>query len=223
MPRLNRQRDQTSDAGSHGGPAKEAKQMSEEDREVLESLGQEEETPRTETRRLELEVVEIAPSAHPHLGLTRAEMGWAAAAHASILLTLLLGLISGGLAALIGVAVPALIWYTYRDRSEYVAEQARQATIFQLACFVALLALVVGGTALLVVGWLVSGVLVLVLVGVLLVPVMLILTVLLVVALVALPIVWVVYGCYAALETYNGRPFRYAYISDLVDRYEAQA
>jgi uncharacterized Tic20 family protein len=139
------------------------------------------------------------------------------------LLTLLLGLVTGGLAALIGVAVPALIWYANRDKSEYVAEQARQATVFQLACFVALLALVVGGTALLVVGWLVSGVLVLVLVGVLLIPVMLILTVLLVVALVALPIVWVLYGCYAALETYNGRPFRYAYISDLVDRYEAEA
>jgi uncharacterized Tic20 family protein len=214
---------QSSDAGSDGGTAREEKHMSEEDREVLESLGPGEETPRAETRRLELEVFESAPSAHPHLGLTKAETGWAAAAHASILLTLLLGLVTGGLAALIGVAVPALIWYTNRDKSEYVAEQARQATIFQLACFVALLALVVGGTVLLVVGWLVSGVLVLVLVGVLLIPVMLILTVLLVVALVALPIVWVVYGCYAALETYNGRPFRYAYISDLVDRYEAQA
>jgi uncharacterized Tic20 family protein len=197
--------------------------MSEEDREVVESVGTEEEAPSAETRRLELEVVQPASSTHPHLGLTKAEMGWAAAAHASILLTLLLGLVTGGLAALIGVAVPALIWYANRDKSEYVAEQARQATIFQLACFVAFLALVVGGTVLLVVGWLVSGVLVLVLVGLLLIPVMLILTVLLVVALVALPIVWVVYGCYAALETYNGRPFRYAYISDLVDRYEAQA
>jgi uncharacterized Tic20 family protein len=215
--------DQNSDAWSDGGPAKEEKYMSEVDREVLESLGPGEEMPRAETRRLELEVVESAPSAHPHLGLTKAETGWAAAAHASILLTLLLGLVTGGLAALIGVAVPALIWYANRDKSEYVAEQARQATIFQLACFVALLALVVGGTVLLVVGWLVSGVLVLLLVGVLLIPVMLILTVLLVVALVALPIVWVAYGCYAALETYNGRPFRYAYISDLVDRYEAQA
>ncbi len=197
--------------------------MSEEDREVLGSLGTEHEMPRAETRRLELEVVESAHSLRPHLGLTKGEMGWAAAAHASILLTLLLGLVTGGLAALLGVAVPALIWYSNRDKSEYVAEQARQATIFQLACFVALLALVVGGTLLLVVGWVVSGVLLLVLIGVLLIPVMLILTILLVVALVALPIVWVIYGCYAALETYNGRPFRYAFISDLVDRYEAQA
>lgn len=197
--------------------------MSGEDREVLGSLGAEEGMARAETRRQELEVVGPAHSSRPHLGLTKAEMGWAAAAHASILLTLLLGLVTGGLAALIGVAVPAIIWYSNREKSQYVAEQARQATLFQLACFVAFLALVVGGTVLLVVGWVVSAVLVLVLVGVLLIPVMLVLTILLVVALVALPIVWVIYGCYAALETYSGRPFRYAYISDLMDRYEAQA
>ena len=38
-----------------------------------------------------------------------------------------------------------------------------------------------------------------------------------------LPIAQVVYGCYAALEAYNGRPFRYRWVADLIDRYEAQA
>ena len=68
-----------------------------------------------------------------------------------------------------------------------------------------------------------AGILVVVLVGLLLLPVMLVVTLLWIVGVVALPIVQVVYGCYAALEAYNGRPFRYRWIADLIDRYQAQA
>jgi hypothetical protein len=69
----------------------------------------------------------------PHLGLTREEMNWAALAHASILVTFLIGIATGGLGALLGLAIPAIIWYVYRDKSDYVVEQARQATIYQAA------------------------------------------------------------------------------------------
>jgi uncharacterized Tic20 family protein len=51
----------------------------------------------------------------------------------------------------------------------------------------------------------------------------LILTLVYVVAIVGLPIAQVVYSCYAALETYNGRPFRYRWVADLIDRYLVQA
>jgi uncharacterized Tic20 family protein len=179
---------------------------------------------RVETRKLEpdpetaLDVV----TASTHLGLTREEMNWAAFAHASILITLLLGVVTGGMGAILGVIVPALIWYTNRDKSEYVVDQARQATVFQLAGFVALLLLAIVGAVLVTVGWTVSAVLIIVLVGLLLMPVMLIVTVLWIVAFVALPIAQVVYGCYAALEVYNGRPFRYWWVADLIDRYQAQ-
>ena len=156
------------------------------------------------------------------LGLTREEMNWAAVAHASILVTLLLGILTGGIGAILGVIIPAVIWYVYRDKSEYVTDQARQATIFQLAGFVAWLGLVFLGTILGVVGWTVSAVLVIVLIGLILLPVMLVLTRFWIVAIVALPIVQVVYGCYAALEAYNGRPFRYQWVADLVDRYQAE-
>ena len=156
------------------------------------------------------------------LGLTREEMNWAAVAHASILVTLLLGILTGGIGAILGVIIPAVIWYVYRDKSEYVTDQARQATIFQLAGFVAWLGLVFLGTILVVVGWTVSAVLVIVLIGLILLPVMLVLTLFWIVAIVALPIVQVVYGCYAALEAYNGRPFRYQWVADLVDRYQAE-
>jgi hypothetical protein len=39
----------------------------------------------------------------------------------------------------------------------------------------------------------------------------------------ALPIAQVVYGCYAAVETYSGRPFRYWWVADQIDRYQSQA
>ena len=158
-----------------------------------------------------------------HLGLTREETNWAAVAHASILLTLLLGLSTGGVAAIFGPIVPANIWYAYRDRSEYVMEQARQATLFQVAGLLGLLALALVGAILVAIGWVVSAVLVLVLIGVLLLVVMLIVTLLWGGALIALPFAQVIYGCYAAVEAYNGRPFRYWWIADAVDRYEAQS
>jgi uncharacterized Tic20 family protein len=218
--------------------------MSEVEGEVVEIEETTEEKPRAETRKLEAEaeaprprprrietkklepepgVALEAAAPTPHLGLTREEMGWAAVAHASILLTVLLGVTTGGIAVFLGPLVPAIIWYIYRDRSEYVVEQARQATVFQVAGILALLSLAIVGAILLVVGWAVSAVLVIVLVGLILMPAMLIVTLAWVVAIVALPIAQMVYGCYAALEAYNGRPFRYRWIADGIDRYQAQA
>ncbi|MBN1139633.1 MAG: DUF4870 domain-containing protein [Anaerolineae bacterium] len=164
----------------------------------------------------------LAPKQAPYLGLTRDEMTWAALAHASILVTLAVGLATGGLGAIVGVVLPAIIWYAHRDKSEYVVDQARQATIFQLAGIAGLLVLAVGGAILLTVAWVASALLVLVLVGLVLLPLVLILTLLWVVAIVALPIAQVVYGCYAAVETYNGRPFRYRWFADLIDQYIAK-
>ena len=180
---------------------------------------------RAETRKLdpEPETTEGAMVPAPHLGLTRSETSWAAIAHASVLVTLVLGIASGGLAAILGPIIPALIWYAHRDKSRYVMEQARQATIFQLVGVIGLYALALVGALLVALGWTVSAVLLIVLVGILLMLVMLIVTLLWAAALVALPIVQVVYGCYAALEAYNGRPFRYWWIADLIDRYESQA
>lgn len=159
----------------------------------------------------------VPRNAPAYLGLTRAEMSWAAAAHASILLTLLLGLVTGGLGALLGLLIPALIWVTQRGKSGYVADQARQATLFQLAGLVALLALILAGAILLVVGWIAAALLSLLIVGLILLPIMLVLTIAWVIVLVAGPIAWVVWGCYGAAEASNGRPFRYRYVSDLFD------
>ena len=165
----------------------------------------------------------VVPKQAPYLGLTRDEMTWAALAHASILVTLAIGLATGGLGAIVGVALPAIIWYAHRGKSDYVVSQARQATIFQLAGIVGLLVLAVGGAILLTVAWVASALLVLVLVGLILLPLVLILTLLWVVVVVGLPIAQVVYGCYAAVETYNGRSFRYRWVADLMDQYMGKA
>ncbi len=157
-----------------------------------------------------------------HLGLSGEELTWAAGAHASILITLVLGIISGGLGAILGVGVPALIWYLHRDSSEYVVEQARQATIFQLAGIVGWLLLIIGGAAAMAVGWTLSTILVVVLIGLILLPLMLVVTLGWVAAIVVLPIGQTVYGCFAALEAYHGRPFRYRWIADLIDRYQGE-
>ncbi len=175
-----------------------------------------------ETKKLKMEVEDVTSAPVPKLGLTPQEVNWAALAHASVLLTLLLGIVTGGLGAILGVAVPALIWLGYRDKSEYVTEQARQATAFQLVCVLGWWALVIVGTLAVAIGWILSAVLSLILVGLLLIPVMLILTLLLVVAVVVLPIAQVAYGCYAATEALNGRPFRYRWVADAIGRYQAQ-
>ena len=199
---------------------------------VTQKLESGNEAPKPRPRRAETKVLEpegemekslevVTPA--PHLGLTRDETNWAALAHASILLTLLLGLATGGIAVFLGPIVPALIWYAFRAKSEYVTEQARQATIFQVAGLLALLALAVVGAILVAVGWAVSAVLVIVLIGIILLIVMAIVTLLWGAAFIALPIAQVVYGCYAALEAYNGRPFRYWWVADVIDRYQAQA
>lgn len=158
--------------------------------------------------------------AGPHLGLSRAEMNWAAVAHGSVLLTVLLGVATGGVGALIGVAIPAIIWAVYRGKSEYVADQARQATIFQLFGVAALLALAIVGVLILVVAWVVTALLTVVLVGLVLIPVMVVVTVLFVVVLVCLPVAQAVYGCYGAIEAYSGRPFQYKWMAELTARIE---
>lgn len=195
-------------------------QKLEMDVEISEPL---DETPQVVTQKLEIDVEEVTPISAPHLGLTREEMNWAAVSHASVLVTVLLGIATGGLGAILGVAIPAIIWYVYREKSEYVAEQARQATVFQLAGVLGWLALVVVGGILIATGWVVAAVLTIILIGLILLPIMLILTLLWVVVGVGLPIAQAVYGCYAAAEAYNGRPFRYRWFADAIDRYQAQA
>ncbi len=189
--------------------AEEAPAEVEETSEEIVELVKEGETPAQA-----VEPVKPEPRTVP----TRDDLTMAALAHASILITFLIGVGSGGLGAILGVLVPLAIWYGYREKSEYTAKQALQATVYQVASVLAVLIFVVVGALLVVVGWTISGALAAVLIGLCLMPFALLVTLLLVVGILVLPIAQVIYGLYAANETYKGRDFRYRWVADWIDQ-----
>ncbi len=115
------------------------------------------------------------------------ENTWSALAHLSVLVNLLTGFF-GPVAAL-------AIWFIYKDRSERVAFHALQSTLYQAAWAV-----------ILAIGWTVTSLLMVVIVGFLFVPVMLVLSV-----------VPFFHMSYAAYRTYQGFDYRYPLVADLVD------
>lgn len=135
--------------------------------------------------------------------VTQDELTMAALAHAGILL----GLITNGLG---GIAVALAIWLYERERSAWVSFQALQALVFQLALLA--VTLLAGGAV--GVAWAVVGVLAALIVGLCLIPPALVLTLLLAV----IPLGGLVYGLYAAYETYNGREFRYWLVADFLEK-----
>ena len=148
---------------------------------------------------------------------------WAALAHASVLLTFILGVSTGGLAVVVGALVPLIIWLAFPDRSRFVASHAMQATVFQLAAVVAWIGLLVLGVAVLIPTWVVTILLLIVLIGFLLLPVALVLTAALPAALVILPLAALVYGLYGAFEVYAGRDFRYWLVADWIEKRGVQS
>jgi len=151
-------------------------------------------------------------------GPTSNERIWAALAHASVLLTFILGVTTGGLAVIVGALVPLIIWLAFRDRSRFVAFHAIQASVFQLASVVAWIGLLVVGAVILIPTWIVTILLSLVLIGLLLLPLVLVLTIALPAALAVMPLAVLVYGLYGAFEVYGGRDFRYWLVADWIEQ-----
>lgn len=137
------------------------------------------------------------PSA-PAMSLSDSEARtWAMLAHLSVLLNLITGFL--------GVIVPLVIYLIYKDRSRYVAYQSMQAFVFQLIWW--------GGGGLLIGAiWAVTGILSAILIGILCIPFALVGTV----VLALMPLVALVYGVYAAIETNQGQDFRYWLVGDWV-------
>jgi uncharacterized protein len=123
------------------------------------------------------------------------EHTWAMLAHMSVLLNLVTGFL-GPVAALV-------IYLICQNRSRYVAYQALQSFVFQLIWWA-------GGGALLGLMWAATGMLSAVLVGVLLIPIACVLTPI----LGLMPIMALVYGFWAGIETSQGKDFKYWLIGD---------
>jgi len=141
----------------------------------------------------------------------------ASLAHASILLTLILAF-AGGVGALLGLVIPLAIYFSYRERSRFVAFHALQSLTYQGVGILAYVLAVAVTVAAVTVAWTVSGLLSVVVIGCLLMPLALLVTVLMVILLLGLPLVWVGYGLYAAYRIYEGYNFRYWLIGAWVER-----
>jgi uncharacterized Tic20 family protein len=125
------------------------------------------------------------------------ERTWAMLAHLSVLLNLVTGFL-GPVAALI-------VYFFYKDRSRYVAYHAMQSFVFQLIWWAA-------PGALIGVMWAATGILSALLIGLLCLPFALILT-----PLIALmPLAALAYGAWGAIETSQGKDFKYWLVGDWV-------
>jgi uncharacterized Tic20 family protein len=107
--------------------------------------------------------------------------------HLSMFLNLLTGFL--------GPVVALIIWLLYKDRSRKVAFHALESMWYQI-----------GWLVILAVGWTVTGLLTMVLVGFLLIPVMAVVSV--------MPFV---HAAYAAYRVSKGEEYRYPVAADLTD------
>ena len=117
---------------------------------------------------------------------TQEERTWSALAHLSVFLNLFTGFL--------GPVAAFIIWLVYKDRSQKVAFDALQSAAYQVAWLVLLGA-----------GWVLTGLLTLILIGFLLIPVMAIATV-----------VPFVHMAYAAYRVSKGDDYRYPLVADLI-------
>ena len=113
---------------------------------------------------------------------------WSVLAHLFAFVNLLTGFL--------GPVVALIIWFVYRDRSERVSFHALQSALYQLAWAV-----------ILAIGWTITGLLTVIIVGLLLIPVMIVLSV-----------VPFVHMAYAAYKVNQGVDYRYPFVADLIDR-----
>lgn len=140
------------------------------------------------------------------------ERTWAAIAHASSIVTLLLAFPTMGLGGLLTVWVPLAIYLVYKDKSDYVAFHAAQALALQVAgtagYFVAIVAAIIAWTLAVVVVALLS----VILIGLILVPVLLVLTLALLLGLLLAPFVLGGFALVAAVQTAGGESYHYPYL-----------
>ncbi|KXK16875.1 MAG: hypothetical protein UZ15_CFX003002604 [Chloroflexi bacterium OLB15] len=158
------------------------------------------------------------PLSYSTMNVTQDERMWAAVAHASIWVTLIGGAISGGMVSVVSLFIPLVIYFAFRQKSDFVAFHALQAFMLQLVATVGVIALVVIGGILWGLGLVLAALSLLVLIGVILLPVWLIVGVAFFVACTALPFVAGVLGAIGAIEVYNGRDYQYPYIARMIDR-----
>jgi uncharacterized Tic20 family protein len=154
---------------------------------------------------------------------TSEERTWAALAHVSTLLTMLVSLSTLGIGVLLFVFVPFAIYLAYKDKSEFVAFHAAQAFALQIVGTVGLFVAFLVGIIVLVLIWVITGLLSAILIGILLIPVALLLTVAFVLVLIAAPFVFGGFSIAATIEAGSGKNYRYPYLGNWVSEWASRS
>lgn len=158
------------------------------------------------------------PRSYSAFRVTDNERLWAGAAHASVWVTFGALFFTAGFAVPLTIFVPLVIYFMFRKQSDYVAFHALQSFVLQLVGTVGALALLTIGGALWIIGLVVALLLMVVLVGFVLVPVWGIVGIALLLTVFLMPFAMVLFGTIGAVQTYNGRDYRYPYVAQWVDR-----
>lgn len=145
------------------------------------------------------------------------EKTWAAIAHASSLLTILVA-IAAPPGVLLTVLIPLGIYLAFRNKSEFVAFHALQAFTIQVVGTIGAFVLLLTGSIVLLTLIAISAVLSFVLIGI---PFLILFSLLLIglglFTVFVMPLSMVVYSMIAADAAYRGRNYRYPYIADWLD------
>ncbi len=158
------------------------------------------------------------PRSYSTMRVSDDEKLWAAVAHGSTWVTLIGGLLSVGMIVPLSVFVPLVIYFMFRRRSDYVAFHALQAFVLQITGTIGALALLLVGGIVWGIGMVIALLAMVVLIGFILVPLWGLVGIALGVVSLALPVAMVLFGTLGAIETYNGRDYRYPFIARWVDR-----
>lgn len=158
------------------------------------------------------------PRSYSAFAVTGDEKLWAAVAHASVWLTVLGGVFTGGTLVPLSIFIPLVIYFMFRRQSDYVAFHALQSFTIQILGTVGALALFVVGGLIWSVGMVIALLSLIILIGFILVPLWGLVGFVLVLAVLLLPVAMILFGTIAAIETYNGRDYRYPAIANWIDR-----
>lgn len=162
--------------------------------------------------------VEWRPGNAPLAGLSQDERLWAAIAHASFLLTILASFLTEGWSALVMVFVPLAIYFSFREKSDFVAFHAMQAFAAQVVGTVGWVALLTIGTIVFTLAIGLSALASVILIGIPFLIVFSLLYVVFVIAMLAVPVGVFIFSLIGAINTYSGHDLRYPVIAQWIDR-----
>ncbi|MEM6282628.1 MAG: DUF4870 domain-containing protein [Chloroflexota bacterium] len=158
------------------------------------------------------------PRSYSTLRVSDEDKLWSAVAHGSVWITFLMAVPTSGISLPFVVFIPLIIYFVFRNRSDYVAFHALQAFVMQLICTVGALAgFIIGGIAWAII-LVIFAVLSVVLIGIPLMIIWVIVGMLASLIFSVLPLVGLVFATIAGVRVYTGADFRYPFIADWVDR-----